>query len=150
SGDFFYTSLRDVVSFASFLPTMSCPFGLGTFFNTDLARARGSHLRIDGRLTRQISVVANYTYDDTRVLAAPNAFDPTEIPGNRLLRRPVNSASFAVNGAFRRVQANLTALFVGRRTDSDFLGLGFTSNPAYNRFDAALSYRLSSRLSLIA
>jgi outer membrane cobalamin receptor len=76
------------------------------------------------------------------VLAAPNAFDPAEVPGNRLLRRPVNSGNLTFNSTFWRMNWNFSSFFVGQRTDSDFLGLGFTRNPGYARFDLAGSYNL--------
>jgi outer membrane receptor protein involved in Fe transport len=40
--------------------------------------------------------------------------------------------------------------FTGVRTDSDFLGLGYTRNPGYARFDIATSYRLGRGVSLYA
>ena len=74
-----------------------------------------------------------------------------ELPGNRLLRRPVNAGNIVLDGAFKRFNANLAGVFVGRRTDSDFLfpPLGLTSNPGYARFDVAASFRLTAKLSAI-
>jgi vitamin B12 transporter len=156
SADYYNNQFRDVVSFAfcfpggpcPVTPPPNCPFGFGTYFNTDLARARGAHLRFEAQITRRVSLSGNYTYNDTRVLAAPNAFDPTQLPGNRLFKRPVNSGNLVLNGSWGQLQANLTGIFVGRRTDSDFLGLGYTSIPGYARLDLAVSYRLSSQVSL--
>jgi len=74
------------------------------------------------------------------VLQAPNAFDPSLLAGNRLFRRPVNSGNLILNASFRRMNWNLAGYFVGRRTDSDFLGLGRTQNPGYARVDFAGSY----------
>ncbi len=42
---------------------------------------------------------------------------------------------------WRRLTLNSTTLFVGRRPDSDFSSLGFTSNRGYTRWDLAGSYR---------
>ncbi len=78
-----------------------------------------------------MSVLAQYSYDDTRVLEAPNAYDPTLAPGNRLFLRPLNSAELILNAAIRKMNWNVTGYFVGRTTDSDFLGLGYTYNPGY-------------------
>jgi vitamin B12 transporter len=152
--NYFDNRFRDVVSFG-FLstPPPGCPlsefnsYGGGTFFNTDLARSRGGNLSTEARLTRWLSASGNYTYDPTRVLAAPNATDPSEIPGNRLLRRPVNSGNLMLNAAFKRMNWNISGYFTGRRTDSDFLGLGLTSNPGYARFDLAGSYNLGRGVS---
>src|SRR6202158_1471061 len=76
SADYFSNRFYDIVSFESTAPPPggSCGF-FGTFFNTDLARARGVHLTAVAHPLRWLSVAANYTHDDSRVLASPNAFD---------------------------------------------------------------------------
>jgi outer membrane cobalamin receptor len=156
TADYFDNRFRDVVSFTFCLlggpcpvaPPPGCPFGFGTFFNTDLARARGTNIVVEMRPARWLSVVSSYSYDDSRVLQAPNAFDPAEEPGNRLLRRPVHSGNLIANAAFRHMNWNLAAHFTGRRTDSDFLGLGLTRNPGYARFDLGVSYELRRGISM--
>ena len=149
SANYFNNRFRDLISFA-FNPvaTLACPFGLGTNFNTDLARARGVNVTTEARPVRWLTVGGSYSYDDTRVLKAPNAFDPVEAPGNRLIRRPLHSGNLVVNANFRRMNWNFAGYFSGRRTDSDFLGLGLTNNPGYARFDLATSYALSHGVSL--
>jgi vitamin B12 transporter len=152
TADYFDSRFQNIISFQSVTPSAAClaigdPFGAGTFFNTNLARARGSDLSGEARLTRWLSASANYTYDSTRVLSAPNNFDPNYIVGSRLIRRPVNSGNLVLNAAFRRMNWNLSGYFTGRRADSDFLGLGFTSNPGYARFDFAGSYNLTHGVS---
>jgi vitamin B12 transporter len=147
SADYFDSRFRNIVSFQSVTPSAGClaigaPFGAGTYFNTNLARARGTNLASEARLARWLSASANYTYDSTRVLSAPNNFDPNYIVGSRLIRRPVNSGNVLLNAAFRRMNWNLSGYFTGRRGDSDFLGLGLTSNPGYARFDLGGSYNL--------
>jgi vitamin B12 transporter len=155
--DYFDNRFRNIVSFGYLsTPPPGCPlsefnsFGAGTYFNSDLARARGANFSGEARLTRWLAAAGNYTFDPTRVLAAPNAFDPAQIPGNRLLRRPVNSGNFMLNAAFKRMNWSVSGYFTGRRTDSDFLGLGFTSNPGYIRFDIAGSYNLAHGVSFYA
>jgi vitamin B12 transporter len=148
TAEYFDSRFHNIVSFQSVTPSAGClaigdPFGAGTYFNTNLARARGANLSTEARLTRWLSASANYTYDSTRVLSAPNNSDPNYIVGSRLLRRPVNSGNVVLNAAFRRMNWNLSGYFTGRRSDSDFLGLGFTSNPGYARFDLASSYKLT-------
>ena len=126
------------------------PTSFGFFFNTDLARARGLNLTGETRFTRWLNLAGNYTYDDTLVIKSPNAFDPTELPGNHLLRRPVNSGSLTLNAAFRRLNVTIGGYFTGVRTDSDFLGLGLTRNPGYVRFDLSANYRLNHGITLYA
>jgi len=152
--DYFDNHFHDIISFGSLAaPPPGCPLsefnsiGAGTYFNTDLARARGGNFSTEARLTHWLTASGNYSYDPTRVLAAPNAFDPSEIPGNRLLRRPVNSGNLELNAAFKRMNWNISSHFTGRRTDNDFLGLGLTSNPGYARFDLAGSYNLGRGIS---
>lgn len=162
SADYFDNRFRDIVSFTFCFPGAPCPvgpppacpaaeaqaFGFGTYFNTDLARARGTHLAVEAKPAHWLRVTGNYTYDDTRVLKAPNAFDLAQVPGNRLLRRPVHSGNMGVNASFRRMNWYAAGYFAGRRTDSDFLGLGLTSTPGYARFDLAVSYDLPRGLTL--
>ncbi len=155
SAEYFQNRFYDIVSFAFCFPGGPCPVtppanctgGFGTFFNTDLARARGANTTIEARPTKWLMLIGNYTYDDTRVLKAPNAFDPALIPGNRLLRRPLNSGSVVLNAAVRRMNFNVAGYFAGARTDSDFLGLGLTRNPGYARFDVSTTYEAGRGLS---
>jgi outer membrane cobalamin receptor len=137
--NYFHNDFHNIVSFAGGPPTSSCPYGTGTFFNTDAARAYGANTTLETRITRWLSVRGQYSYDDSRVLKAPNATDPTLTPGNRLFLRPLNSAVLIVNAAFRRVNWNLSGYYVGRETDSDFLGLGYTYNPGYVLWNMAAS-----------
>jgi vitamin B12 transporter len=153
SADYFSNRFYDIVSFESTAPPpgSNCGF-FGTFFNTDLARARGVNLYAVARPLRWLSIIGNYSHDDSRVLVSPNAFDPALIPGNRLIRRPPNSGSLTMNAAFKRLNVNLAGYFTGVRTDSDFLfvGLNLTRNPGYSRFDLATSYSLGRGVSIYA
>lgn len=147
SADYFYTELHNVISFGSTFPAPLplagiCPFGVGTYFNTDLAIARGVNLSGELRLMRHLTFSGHYSYDNTLVLKAPNAFDPSETQGNHLLRRPVNSGVAELNYSRNRFIGNILGYFTGIRTDSDFQGLGFTHNPGYARVDIAASYRV--------
>lgn len=147
--NYFHNDFHNIVSFAGGPPTNSCPFGTGTFFNTDSARAYGVNTTLEARITRWLSVRGQYSYDDSRVLKAPNATDPTLTPGNRLFLRPLNSAVLIVNAAFRRMNWNLSGYYTGRETDSDFLGLGYTYNPGYVLWNMAASIPIRHDLSAI-
>jgi vitamin B12 transporter len=164
SADYFYNSFYNIVSFAFCLPDPTNPAGnscgltipgvpatgFGFFFNTDRALARGISVNGKSKFTRWLNLEGNYTYDDTRVLQAPNAFDPSQLPGNHLIRRPVNSGSLTMNAQWRRVGMTIGGYFTGVRTDSDFLGLGLARNPGYARFDVAGHYDLGHGVLLYA
>jgi vitamin B12 transporter len=153
SADYFYSRFYDIVSFANCVNgglcqvNLSCKFGNGAFFNTDLAFARGVNLASEVRLRKWLFVNGNYTYDDTRVVKSENPFaDPSLEPGNHLLRRPVHSGSFGVNVNYARVNWNFIGYFTGARTDSNFVNPAQTTNPGYARFDMAANYNVTRGL----
>jgi outer membrane cobalamin receptor len=148
--DGFSDRYTDIVSFAPGPVTSLCQFGTGTFFNTDAARAYGSNVTLETAPARWLRFDANYSYDNSRVLRAPFPSDPALAPGNRLFLRPLNSANFVLNAFIKRMDWNLVGTYVGRRTDSDFLGLGLTSVPGFLRFDLGTSFRLGRGLESFA
>ena len=145
---YFADRYYDIVSF-EFLPaTPTCTFGTGSFFNTDLARARGVNTTAELMVTRWLRLIGNYTHDDSRVVKSPNASDPALLPGNHLLRRPVDSGSVTLAANWRRMGILLSGYFSGQRTDSDFLFLGLPPHTAgYARFDLATSYQIGRGVS---
>lgn len=149
TAEYFSNRFYNIVSFQSLPATPSCPFG-GSYFNTDLARARGTNIAAQARATKWLTILGNYTYDDSLVIASPNAFDPALVPGNRLIRRPPQSGSITFIGSYRRFNAVFAGYFSGERTDTDFLFLGFTRNPGYARFDLSASYNVYRGLSVYA
>ena len=147
---YFHNDFRDIISFAFGGASPNCPAFGGSYFNTDKARARGANSSFEVKATRWLSFAGNYTYDDSRVLDAPNAFDPALAPGNRLFQRPLHSANVAANVRFLRMAWNLAGYYVGRRTDSDFDGLGITSDAGYVRWDLSNSIDLGHGVSTVA
>ncbi|MBZ5662354.1 MAG: TonB-dependent receptor [Acidobacteriia bacterium] len=136
--DYFDSRFRDIISFQSD-PVTFC----GTFFNTNLARARGANFSSEARVTHWLSASANYTYDSTRTLSAPTDpvnLDPNYLPGSRLLRRPVNSGNAMLNANFLGMNWNLSGYFTGERFDYNYPGQ--IINPGYARFDLAVSYHM--------
>ena len=156
TGEYFSSRFYDMISFAfcdlsntfcNLPPGTGPSFGFGYFFNTDRARARGTNITAEAKVTRWLMMRGNYTYDDSLILAAANPFDPTQLPGNRLARRPVNSGSLTAFASWRRFGVVLSGYFSGQRTDSDFLGLDLTRTPGYARFDLATTYQFTRGLS---
>jgi vitamin B12 transporter len=147
----FFNRFQDIVSFASVTNNPNCPAFLGSFFNTDLARANGINSTIEAKPLHWLNIVGNYTYDDSKVLKTTNPLmDPALAQGNRLFKRPLHSGSLIANAHFRRANINFAGYYVGRRTDSDFDGLGITSDPSYVRWDVATTVPVARGLSAIA
>jgi vitamin B12 transporter len=148
SGDYFDSRFHNIVSFLSTAPSGAClaggaPFGAGTFFNTDLARARGGDFSGEARATRWLSASANYTYDATRTLTGPTDpadVDPNYLPGSPLLRRPRNSGNLMLNAAFLRMDWNLSGYFTGKREDYNYPGQ--ILDPGYALLNLAATYHV--------
>jgi outer membrane cobalamin receptor len=149
SATFFHNDFRDIVSFTS-AGAENCPAFFGSYFNTDLAHASGANTSFEVRAAGWLRIAGNYSYDESKVLKAPNATDPALVPGNRLFKRPLHSANLMANASFHRMNWNLAGYYVGRETDSDFLGLGITSDPSYVVWDLANSIDLSHGFSTVA
>ena len=90
-------------------------------------RARAASSRCSGQ----------YTLLDGEVLESPSDFDPVYAVGQPLLRRPRHQGSLSAPAGRARAGApGVTLALVGERADSDFVGLGLTTNPGYARLDA--------------
>lgn len=152
STTFFHNDFHDIVSFISQADPANenCPAFFGSYFNTDKARAFGSDTSFEMRATKWLFIGGNYSYDDSKVLKAPNASDPALVAGNRLFKRPLHSATLFANAHLRRMNWNLAGYYVGRRADSDFLGLGVTSDPSYIMWNLANNVDLGHGLSTVA
>ena len=151
SADYFDNRFHNIVSFLNETPSGAClvegaPFGEGTFFNTDLARARGGNFAGEARITHWLSANANYTYDSSRTLSAPRDEDPNYFVGSRLLRRPVNSGNLALNANYWRMNWNLSGYFTGKRNDYDFPGQ--IMDPGYALLNLAASYNVARGFSI--
>jgi len=154
TADYFDSRFHNIVSFLGVAPSSAClaagaPFGAGTFFNTNLARARGGNFSGEARITRWVSANVNYTYDATRTLSAPTDpadLDPNYLPGSALLRRPKNSGNANLNASFLRMNWNIGGYFTGPRADYNYPGQ--ITNPGYARFDLAGSYNLTHGVSV--
>ena len=146
---FFASRFTDIISFAP--NPQPNPNYCGTYFNTDLARARGLNLSTELHMKKWLTINGYYTYDATRVLATDNPpSDPAYSPGEPLLRRPENSGSIILNVFWARVNWNFIGYFSGVRTDINFFTLAPAINAGYARFDMAASYNLTHGLALTA
>jgi len=149
SAEYFDNRFHNIVAFINGPTTSACQFGTGTFFNTDLARARGANFSTEVRVARWLSSSANYTYDSTRTLSAPTDplnIDPNYLVGSRLLRRPVNSGNISINANYWRMNWNLSGYFTGSRYDYNFPGQVIDSGFAL--FNLAASYNVARGFSI--
>jgi vitamin B12 transporter len=154
TADYFDNRFHNIISFLNVSPSPAClaigaPFGAGTFFNTNLARARGGNFSAEARITSWLSGSGNYTYDSTRTLSAPTDpadLDPNYLPGSRLLRRPVHSGNITLNANYWRMNWNLSGYFTGERFDYNFPGQ--IINPGYALINLAATYNLARGFSI--
>ena len=146
---FFANRYTDIISFA-YNPAPNPNF-CGTYFNTDLAHARGVNLSTELRLKRWLTVNGYYTHDATKVIKTDNPpSDPSYTPGSPLLRRPQDSGSVIFNVYYAKVNWNLIGYFSGPRLDISPMTFGTANNPGYARFDMAASYNVSHGLAVTA
>jgi vitamin B12 transporter len=103
---------------------------IGQYFNVNRSLAHGAELESHTRLRSSLALDAAYVYTSTQILSAPGAFDPFAT-GEPLLRRPRHSGSLLLNYFGKRWGGGVAGSFVGRRPDSDFLGLGIDHAAGY-------------------
>ena len=114
----------------------------GSYVNLGKTRARGLEIELEAVPVGTLRLRGHYTLLDGEVIVSASEFNPVYAVGQPLLRRPRHSGSFTaeVGGARALVAATLVA--VGRRADSDFLGLDLTDNAGYTRIDLRARARL--------
>jgi vitamin B12 transporter len=162
TADYFDSRFHNIIGFLVLdTPPVGCPqsefssnianfgTGAGSFFNTNLARARGANFSGEARITRWLSGSGNYSYDSTRTLSAPTDpadLDPNYLIGGRLLRRPVNSGNISLNANYGRMSWNLSGYFTGQRFDYNFPGQ--IINPGYALINLAATYNIARGFSV--
>ena len=146
SGTYFNNLFRNQIDFAIVDPETFT----GQYQNIDKSMAHGAEVQLTGRLSSRLSFTGAYLYTSSQILLQPSAFDELHQPGQPLLRRPKHSGSLLVTYLGSRWGANLGGSFVGRRTDSDFLGFGITHAAGYARADLGGWYAINSRITAYA
>jgi vitamin B12 transporter len=119
---------------------------VGEYVNVNEAFAQGAEIVLRARLQSRLLLNAAYTYTSSEYLDNPSPFDPVFDPGQPLLRRPKHSGTALLSYLGNRWGANLGGSFVGRRSDSDFLGFGIIHAAGYARVDAGGWYAITSRV----
>jgi vitamin B12 transporter len=123
---------------------------VGEYVNVNKAFAHGAEVVWRAQIRSRIALNSAYTYTSSEYLDNPAPFDPVYNPGQPLLRRPKHSASLLLTYLGSRWGANLGGSFVGRRADSDFLGLGINHAAGYVRADFGGWFALNSRVTAYA
>jgi vitamin B12 transporter len=114
----------------------------GTYVNLARTRAQGLELALEAAPSTRIQLRADYTLLDGEILVSPSDFDPVYAVGQPLLRRPRHQASFSLRCGASRASVGATLVLVGRRADSDFVGIGLRENEGYARLDARARVKL--------
>jgi vitamin B12 transporter len=122
----------------------------GTYVNLGRTRARGLELEMEAAPAPGIRLRGDYTFLDGEVIVSVADFDPVYAAGQPLLRRPRHSGSFTAEVGGARATVGATVVAVGRRADSDFVGLGLTENKGFTRLDARVRVRVAPRLEAFA
>jgi len=123
----------------------------GQYLNVNRSMAHGAEIAFRGRLSSRVALNSAYNHTSTQILEAPlctaqNFCDPLLAAGEPLIRRPRHSGSTLLNYLGTRWGGSLGGSFVGRRPDSDFLGLGIHHAAGYARVDLGGWFAINSRL----
>jgi len=120
-----------------------------SYINLNRSMAHGAELEFKGSINKHLQLDSAYNYDSTQILDAPGQTDPNAT-GDPLLRRPKHSGSLLLNYLGDRWGGDIAGSFVGRRPDSDFLGLGYDHTPGYALVNAGGWYRVRPRVTMYA
>lgn len=139
---YFNNLFRDQINYVTVNPVTF----VGEYVNVNQAFAQGAELSFRAKLRSQLLLDTAYTYTSSQYLDNPAPIDPTYNPGQPLLRRPKHSATTLLSYLGSRWGGNIGGSFVGRRSDSDFLGFGVNHAAGYVRADLAGWFAVTSRL----
>jgi vitamin B12 transporter len=144
SATYFNNLFQDQIAFSFDAATFT-----SQYVNLNQSFAHGAEVELRAQVRRNVSLSASYTYTSTQVLKAPLAFDPLLREGSPLLRRPKHAATLLLTYSGTRWGGSLAGTFVGRRPDSDFLGLlpPVTYAAGYGRLDLGLWPSSTSKMS---
>jgi vitamin B12 transporter len=120
----------------------------GTYFNIGRARAKGAEASLELAPVRGLRAIGSYTYLDSEVIESGSPYSPALQAGRWLLRQPRHSGSVQVLWNWGLMNVTSTTSFVGRRQDSDFVGLDppLIWNKGYTDSTLSWSYRAFGRM----
>ncbi len=120
----------------------------GQYQNVDHAIAHGAETQATAHFSSRVALTGGYTCTSSQYLSGASIGQP-------LIRRPKHSGNLLLSYLGSRFGANLGGSFVGRRTDSDFLGLTVGGQPidhaaGYARVDLGGWYAINARITAYA
>jgi vitamin B12 transporter len=142
SATYFNNLFHDQINYVTVDPVTF----VGEYVNVNRAFAHGAEVALRAKLRSRLLLNTAYTYLSSKYLDNPVPADPTFNPGQPLLRRPKHSATGTISYLGTRWGANLGTSFVGRRSDSDFLGFGIDHAAGYVRADLGGWYAIHPRV----
>jgi len=140
SATYFNNLFHDQINYVTMNNPPNYP---GQYVNVNQAFAQGAELVLRAKLRSRLLLNGGYTYTSSQYLDNPAPYDPVYNPGQPLLRRPKHAASALLSYVGTRWGGNLSGSFVGRRADSDFLGLGIEHAAGYVRADVGGWYAVN-------
>jgi outer membrane cobalamin receptor len=139
SGVYFNNQFHNQINFVVVNPITFA----GQYQNIDKSMAQGAEFQLAGRLSPRLSFSGAYLYTSSQALSGASEGQP-------LLRRPKHSGNLLLTYLGSRWGANLGGSFVGRRTDSDFLGFNINHAAGYARVDLGGWYAIHARVTAYA
>ncbi len=136
---YFNNFFHDLISYVTVDPVNF----IGQYQNVDRAKSQGAEARLTGRLSSRLSLTTSYTYTSSQYLSGPSQGQP-------LLRRPKHLGSLLATYSGKRWGGNLGGSFVGRRSDSDFVGLGIDHAAGYALVNVGGWYAVTHRVTAYA
>lgn len=121
------------------------------YINVNKSMSHGAELLLGAQPTSRLRLQGGYTYLSSQILDKPLCGDycnPLQAPGAPFVRRPKHSGVLSATWVGTRWGANVSGTFVGRRPDSDFMGLmpPVTYAAGYGRLDMGMWRTLTSRV----
>ena len=116
---------------------------VGQYQNVERSMAQGAEVILADRVSSHLSWTGSYTYTSSEYLTG-------SMEGQTLQRRPRHLGSLTATYSGRKWAANVGGSFVGRRNDSDFLGLGIDHAAGYALVNLGGWYAITSRITAYA
>lgn len=120
----------------------------GTYENLGETRASGVEFSGEWRPSTHLRLLGNYTHQNSEIVLSTSS-DPQLAVGKELRRRPKNQGSISAEATVSRATLSATLVSVGKRADSDFLGIGLLENPGFTRVDLRAAVRVHPNARLL-